>query len=58
MIKTGGRQEDRGVVALQVVRNKDEKAYLDDYVRREARFDVFWGEIGEYTAELQEKLKR
>jgi hypothetical protein len=58
MIKTGGRQEDRGVVALQVVPNKDEKAYLDDYVRREARFDVFWGEIGQYAAELQEKLRR
>ncbi len=58
MIKTGGRQDDRGVVALQVVPDQNEKAYLDDYVRREARFDVFWGEAGQYITELQEKLKR
>jgi hypothetical protein len=58
LIKTGGRQEDRGVVALQVVPNDDERTYLDDYLRREARFDVFWGEIGQYTHELQGMLAR
>ena len=57
MIKTGGRQEDRGVVALQVVPDQNEKAYLDDYVRREARFDVFWGDAGQYITELQGKLQ-
>ena len=46
LIKTGGRQEDRGIVALQLVPNDAERIYLEDYVRREARFDVFWVRSG------------
>ena len=53
MIKPNGKQEDRGVVALQVTPSEVEKSYLDDYLRREAKFDVFWGELGEYTQELR-----
>jgi hypothetical protein len=53
MIKTSGRQEDRGVCALQLAPSEDEKKYLEDYVRREARFDVFWGDLTQYTQNLR-----
>jgi hypothetical protein len=56
LIKPNGKQEDRGVVALQVTPSAAEKRYLDDYVRREAHFEVFWGELGEYTQHLRQMM--
>ncbi len=53
LIKPNGRQEDRGVCCLQLVPNEDEKQYLQDYVEREAKFDVFWGDVPQYAAELR-----
>jgi hypothetical protein len=58
MIKPNGKQEERGTVALQVTPSEDERHYLDDYVRREAKFDVFWGELSEYTQKLREMMSR
>jgi hypothetical protein len=56
LIKTGGREDDRGVCALQLVPGDEERRYLEDYVRREAKFDVFWGDLGQYAAELRKML--
>ncbi len=53
LIKTSPRQEDRGVCALQLAPTDEEKAYLQDYVRREAKFNVFWGTIADYACEIQ-----
>lgn len=56
LIKTNGRQEDRGVCALQLIPSEDETRYLEDYVRREARFDVFWGDLPGYAQKLRAML--
>jgi hypothetical protein len=56
LIKTGGREDDRGVCALQLVPADEERRYLEDYLRREAKFDVFWGDLAQYTAELRTML--
>lgn len=56
LIKPNGKQEDRGVVTLQVTPSAAEKRYLDDYLRREARFQVSWGTLGEYTESLRQIL--
>jgi hypothetical protein len=56
LIKTGGREDDRGVCALQLVPTGEERRYLEDYARREAKFDVFWGDLGQYAAELRKML--
>jgi hypothetical protein len=57
LIKPNGRQEDRGVCCLQLVPSEDEKRYLQDYLEREARFDVFWGDVPQYTRELHRMFK-
>lgn len=56
LIRTGGRPDDRGVCALQLVPADEERQYLEDYVRREAKFDVFWGDLEQYAAELRKML--
>ena len=56
LIRTNGRQEDRGVCALQLAPNDDEKRYLEDYLEREAKFDVFWGDVPQYAQELRKML--
>jgi hypothetical protein len=56
LIRTNGRQEDRGVCALQLAPNEDEKRYLEDYLEREAKFDVFWGDVPHYAQELRKML--
>ena len=56
MIKPNGKQKDRGVVALQVMPSEVERRYLNDYLRREAKFDVFWGDLAEYTQELRRMM--
>jgi hypothetical protein len=57
LIKPNGKKEDRGVVALQVECNDTERRYLEDYGRREARFDVAWGNLQEYTQSLRQRVK-
>ena len=57
LIKPNGRQEDRGICCLQLVPGEDEKRYLQDYLEREARFDVFWGDVPQYTRELHRMFK-
>ena len=52
IIKQLPRHEDRGVCALQLTPNEHEKQYLEDYVRREAHFDVFWGDLPQYATRL------
>ena len=56
MIKPNGRQEDRGVCCLQLVPDRAEQQYLEDYLEREARFEVFWGSLNEYALELRRLL--
>ena len=56
LIKSNSRQEDRGVCVLQMVQNEIEKQYLEDYLEREAKFDVFWGEVPAYGLELRRLL--
>jgi hypothetical protein len=45
--------KERGLCCLQLVPSEHEKKYLEDYLRKEAHFDVFWGGLDEYTAELR-----
>lgn len=52
LIKLSGKDDDRGVCCLQLVPNAEESRYLEDYVRREAKFDVFWGTLEKYAEEL------
>lgn len=56
LIKPNGRQEDRGVCCLQLVPDRTEKQYLEDYLEREARFEVFWGDLPAYALELRRLL--
>lgn len=57
LIKPNGRQEDRGVCCLQLVPSEDEKRYLQDYLEREAKFEVFWGDVPQYARELRRMLR-
>ena len=34
------------------VPSTEETRYLEDYIRREAKFDVFWGTLAEYAQQL------
>jgi hypothetical protein len=43
-------------VAIQLVPGEEEKRYLQEYLRREAKFEVYWGDIGEYLQELRAAL--
>jgi hypothetical protein len=43
-------------VAIQLVPGEEEKRYLQEYLRREAKFEVYWGDIQQYLRELQEAL--
>ena len=42
----------RGVCCLQVEPNEVEKQFLQEYLKREADFEVFWGDVAAYTQEL------
>ena len=47
------RRSDSGLeVGFTVTDNQAERDYLQDYVEREARFDVFWGDVYTYAREL------
>ncbi len=52
LIKRSGKAEDRGVCSLQLPDTDEERAYLQDYVEHETKFQVFWGSLEEYA--LQE----
>ena len=52
MIRLNSNRDDRGVCILQLVDNQAERDYLQDYVEREARFEVFWGDVYAYAQEL------
>ncbi len=43
-------------VAIQLLPGEEEKRYLQEYLRREAKFEVYWGDIGEYLQGLREAL--
>ena len=52
--QTGQEKDRRGVCCVQLLpdeRAKQEK-YLQGYLDREARFDIFWGKLDEYAQEL------
>ena len=52
--QTGQERDRRGVCCIQLSpdeRAKQEK-YLQGYLDREARFDIFWGDLYEYAQEL------
>jgi len=56
LIKPNGKRDDRGVVALQLAPTAAEKRYLDDYLRREALFQVAWGSLDDYTQILRKMM--
>ena len=56
LIKPNGRQEDRGVCCLQLAPDAVERQYLQEYLEREAKFEVFWGSLDQYTLELRRLL--
>lgn len=49
LIKRSGKAKDRGVCEILLPDTEDERVYLEDYVEREAKFQVFWGSLEEYT---------
>ena len=52
MIRLNSNRDERGVCVLQLADSQVERDYLEDYVEREARFDVFWGDVFAYAREL------
>lgn len=46
-----------GFFSLQVVPDEREKKYLQDYLKYETRFEVFWGDINDYTKQLRQLWK-
>jgi hypothetical protein len=56
LIKRSGKPEDRGWVGIQMPDTDEERSYLEDYLQREAKFQVFWGTLTEYAQkELRDK---
>jgi hypothetical protein len=49
LIKRSGKAQDRGVCGIQLPDTEDERAYLQDYIERETKFQVFWGSLEEYA---------
>ena len=49
LIKRSGKPKDRGVCGIQLPDTEEERAYLQDYVEREAKFQVFWGSLTDYA---------
>jgi hypothetical protein len=54
-------KQPRGVeqmgVCLQLEPNEVERKYLEKYLKREAKFEVYWGNIHSYLAELRRGLE-
>jgi len=53
LIKPNGKAEERGICCLQLAPNPEEKIYLEEYAQREAKFEVFWGDLHQYAQELR-----
>ena len=49
LIKRSGKARDRGVCEIQLPDSEEERVYLQDYVEREAKFQVFWGTLEQYA---------
>ena len=49
LIKRSGKPKDRGVCSIQLPDAEEQRAYLQDYVEREAKFEVFWGSLEQYA---------
>jgi hypothetical protein len=58
LIKPNGKAEDRGICCLQLIPNLEEKNYLEEYVQREAKFEVVWGDLHQYTQQLWRAYER
>lgn len=54
LVKPNARHEDRGVCNVLLPDNPEERSYLEDYVQREAKFEVFWGDIHQYAGKLRQ----
>ncbi len=44
-------------VSIQLQPGDEEKRYLQEYLRREAKFEVYWGEIQQYLQEIRQGLE-
>ncbi len=49
LIRRSGKSQDRGICEIQLPDNPDERCFLEDYMAREAKFQVFWGTVEEYA---------
>ena len=49
LIKRSGKAKDRGVCTIQLPDSPDQRSFLEDYMAREAKFQVFWGSLTEYA---------
>ena len=49
LIKRSGKDKERGVCSIQLPDGDEQRAYLQDYVEREAKFEVFWGSLEQYA---------
>lgn len=46
-----------GRINLQLRESAEESKYLEAYLKEEAKFEVFWGDIHKYTRDLYERWK-
>lgn len=51
LIKRSEKSDERGVCAIVLPDNTEEKVYLQDYIENEAKFQVFWGDMKDYARE-------
>ena len=49
LIKRSGKAEDRGICTIQLPDSPEQRSFLEDYMAREAKFQVFWGSLTEYA---------
>jgi hypothetical protein len=56
LVKWSPGSDEQGIFTVQVEPGPLEKAYVQGYLK-EARFDVFWGDVHAYTQELQKMWK-
>ena len=50
-------RSSKGIFSLQLEPSETEKKYLQEYLKREARLDIFWGDMQSYTSELERILR-
>lgn len=53
LVKPNARQDERGVCNIILPDHPDERAFLEDYMAREVKFEVFWGDVRAYAEKLQ-----